>query len=244
MSRFLAWLLRSVATGAAALTATPGHALSTVPWPDVPPPLKARVEWVARDARVNGLPTRIERFESTVSVEEMLAHYRAFWGNSPAGKPMERQGGGWRSISTRHGPFQIAVQVKSRDRSGSEGLISVVNFVEAKADFVPRNLPRVPDSKVVQVTESVDGPMRSFLVTLTSPQGADFNAQRYRDELESDGWALSEQMMVPGPRSTRSYFGSFRRNDESIEMTIAETKRRSSRITVNLVRPASKEPAQ
>ena len=232
-----------VAAASMVCTAKPTLAMSAVPWPEVPPPLKARVEWVARDARVNGLPTRIERFESTASVEEVLSYYRSFWARSPAGGPLENESGGWRSISTRHGPFQIAVQVKPRDRSGSEGLVSVMNFVEVKTDYVPSSLPRVSDSKVLQVTESVDGPIRSFLVTLASSHGVEFNAQRYREELTGQGWVLGEEMMIPGVKSgARSYFGSFRRNDESVDMIVVEARSRRSRITVNLMRPADKEP--
>ncbi len=246
MALSLSGIVRACACGVAVWAAASVHATtstSTTPWPEVPPPVKARVEWVAKDARINGLPSRIERFESTASVEEMLGHYRAFWARSPNGKPMENEAGGWRSISTRHGPFQIAVQVKPRDAGGSEGLVSVMNVLEAKADYVPRNLPKVSGSRVLQVTESVDGPIRSFLVTLTSTQGVELNAQLYRDELRSQGWKPLDQMNAPGIRGTPSHFSGFKRGEESLDMTIIETKARRSRITVNLTLPASKEPS-
>src|SRR5271170_4693687 len=57
-----------------------GHrAGAAEPWPFVPLPPKADVQWVAQSMRVNGVPTRIMQFQSRASRTEIVAYYQSYW---------------------------------------------------------------------------------------------------------------------------------------------------------------------
>jgi hypothetical protein len=220
------------------------HGGSSTPWPEVPPVPRGHSEWVARDVQINGQPSRIERFESEVPPAEVLAHYRSFWANAQAGPPRETTASGWQMISTLHGPFQIVVQVRPHNARGSEGYVSVANVLEMNKDYVPRDMPRVADGRVVQVTESVDGPKRSVLVTLVSPQSLDMNMRRYRDEWNRLGWSVAQEHSDTTPEGGRSYYGSFNKPQQEVEMTLLQRPDGNTYVTVNMLKPAAMESAR
>jgi hypothetical protein len=210
----------------------------STPWPELPAPPRSRSEWVAQNLRVNGLPTRIERFESELAVAEVLAHYRAHWARSPDGPPRETRVGEWDSIATLHGPFQIAVQARPRRPQGSQGYLSVANFVEAKADFVPAWLPLARELQVVQVSDSVDGPKRSELVLATTRDGFEIHLQRQRGEWLRRAWSLAHEQQATAPDGTRMYYATFSKGSQVLDLTL--TRRPAEPVTqlaVNLVRP-------
>jgi hypothetical protein len=215
-----------------------GAAIGASAWPEVPDPPRAKVEWVARDVRVNGLPSQIERFESELSVDEVLEFYRARWSRSRIGSPQENKVGPWQSVSTLQGSYQLAVQVRPRTPQGSEGLISVANFGDMKRDFVPADWPRWRDLKVTQVTESVDGPRRSQMVAMVSDASFDMNQRRWREEWERRGFRLTHEQLAPGSAGTRSWLASFDRPPLSLDVTMAwrDSDRRTF-ISANLLSP-------
>jgi hypothetical protein len=216
-----------------------GPALAADTWPEVPPPPRAQLEWVAQDAVVNGLPSRIERFESELTAEEVLGFYRTRWGGARAGAPRETRAGGWQGLSTLIGAFQVAVQVRPRQPSGSEGLISTAHFAAVRKDPVPSQLPRFPDTRIAQVTESADGPQRSQLVTMISTQSFDVNVQRWRGEWLRRGWQLSFEKQAPPDRDgVKTWLASFAKPPHSVDLALAwkPTDRRSY-ITANLLGP-------
>lgn len=211
---------------------------ATTPWPEVPDPPKATVEWVARDAVINGLPSRISKFESELSMAEVQAYYRTFWAKAPSGPPRERKVGDWYTMSTLHGPFQIALQVQAKPKQGSFGVISIGNFGEANRDFVPRNMPKWPDAKLMQVMESTDGPKRSQYVVVSSRESVDFNVRRARDEWQRRGYTLvRESKTEQGSQS--AWVASFDKAGESLDVTVARSERtRTTTVTTNLVTAA------
>lgn len=216
------------------------HAHAGEAWPEVPDPPRSHVEWVARDAKVNGLPSRIEHFDSELSAAEVLDFYRARWARSQAGAPRElpwgREG---RTLATLQGPFQLVLQVKPRKPQGSEGLLSVSNFREAERDFIPADWPRWSDTRVLQVMESVDGPRRNRMVAMVSEQGFEANQRRWREEWQRRGYALSLQHEQPPAGGERTWLAVFDRPPQSLEMTMAwRPAERRTYISANLVGPA------
>lgn len=210
---------------------------ATTPWPEVPDPPKATVEWVAKDSVINGLPSRIEKFESQLSMEEVLAYYRTFWAKSPSGKPRENKTGEWHTLSTLHGPFQIALQVQPKGKQGSFGLISVANFGEANKDFYPKSMPKWSDAKVLQVMESDDGPKHSQYVVVASRESLDFNIRRSREEWQRRGFNLVRESK-PDPANP-SWVASFDKEGAQLDVTVARSDRyRATTVTTNLVTPA------
>jgi hypothetical protein len=226
-------------TGAALMTSL---AVAAATWPEVPaPPRSQVVEWVARDAVVNGLPTRVERFETELTPGEVLSFYRQRWSGAAVGSPRETQAGDWRALSTLlPDGYQIAVQVKPRGPSGSEGLISVAAFREARRDPVPTALPRFADTRVAQVTESVDGPQRSHLVSMVSTEGFEVNLARWRGEWQRRGWQMAFEQQPPvGRDGVRTWLASFSKPPQSVDVALAwKPADRRSYITANLLGPA------
>lgn len=224
----------------ASLAAGPGQAATT--WPEVPPPPRAQVvEWVARDSVVNGLPTRIERFETELTPAEVLSFYRQQWSRAAVGSPRGTQAGGWQALSTLlPGGFQIAVQVRPlQGGSGSEGLISVAAFREVRRDPVPSMLPRFADTKVAQVTESLDGPQRSQLISMVSTESFEVNLARWRGEWQRRGWQLAFEQKPPADRDgVRTWLASFAKPPHSVDLALAwKPADRRSYITANLLGP-------
>ncbi|WP_329718822.1 hypothetical protein [Ideonella sp.] len=218
--------------------ASPG-ALADPEWPSVPEPPRAKLEWVARDSVVNGLPTRIERFESELSVGEVLSFYRARWAGAKAGPPRETSAGGWQGLSTLTGDFQIAVQVKSRKPSGSEGLISTAHFGGVRKDPIPAQLPRFFDTKISQITESTDGPQRSQLVTMVSTESFDLNLQRWRGEWLRRGWKIVFENQPPVDRDgIKTWLASFAKPPQSVDLAMSwRPSDRKTYLTANLLGP-------
>lgn len=218
-------------------------------WPEVPPPPRAQVvEWVARDSVVNGLPTRIERFETELTPSEVLSFYRQQWSRAAVGSPRGTQAGGWQALSTLlPGGFQIAVQVRPRQGgSGSEGLISVAAFREVRRDPVPPLLPRFADTKVAQVTESLDGPQRSQLVSMVSTESFEVNLARWRGEWQRRGWQLAFEQKPPADRDgVRTWLASFAKPPHSVDLALAwKPADRRSYITANLLGPTEEGAAR
>ncbi|HJV70293.1 MAG TPA: hypothetical protein VJ693_14140 [Ideonella sp.] len=206
-------------------------------WPELPDPPRSKVEWVGRDVRVNGLPSRIEHFESELSPDEVLDHYRSRWSRSANSLvPRETSAAGWRSIAMLQDRYQMVVQVRSRSPQGSEGMLSVADFGDFKADYLPRNWPTWPNTRVTQVTESLDGPKHSWLVSMVSDDGFELNLRRFRDEWARRGFALTQEHASQPAPGVRAWVGVFDRADEAIDMTIAwrESDRRTF-ISANLV---------
>lgn len=208
-------------------------------WPSVPEPPRSKLEWVARDAVVNGLPSRIERFESDLSAEEVLGFYRTRWASAKAGPPRETNAGGWRGISTLVADFQIAVQVKPRKPSGSEGLISTAHFGGVRKDPFPSQLPRFSDTRITQITESTDGPQRSQLVTMISRESFDVNVARWRGEWLRRGWQVSFEKQPPvGRDGFKTWLASFSKSSQSVDIAMTwNPADRQTYLTANLLGP-------
>src|SRR5579862_2883530 len=60
-----------------AVLSGPGRVWAVEPWPEMPMPPKANVQWIAQNMRVNGVPTRVMQFHSRASREEVIAYYTA-----------------------------------------------------------------------------------------------------------------------------------------------------------------------
>jgi hypothetical protein len=237
-------LRRASAVVAVSLVAAPAWvsaaaALPVTPWPDVPDPPRSHTEWVARDARINGLPMRIEHFDSEVSVDEVLAFYQGAWARLPAGEAHLKRVGEWQTVSTISGPFQIAVQVRRGSAGGSQGLVSVSNRKEASKNWIPRDWPQWPGMRVNEVTDSVDGEHRSQMVAMVSTDNYDITVQRWRDEWKRRGYVLSQQAEPPAADGNRSWVGLFDKPPYRLDVTVTWSEReRKSYIAANWLTPA------
>jgi hypothetical protein len=139
------------------------------PWPEIPDPPKAKVLWVGDDMRVNGLPMRIQKFESEASKEEVVAFYAAYWKAITPSASVKPKGasaavttrGTDTMISRIHGPFYNMVKVRAVAPGRSEGTISTsqVQGVDPKLDS--SGIPAPQNAKAVSVVEAIDSGKRN-----------------------------------------------------------------------------------
>jgi hypothetical protein len=220
-----------------------GVVLAGPAWPDIPEPPRAKVEIVARDIRVNGLLSRIDHFESELSVTEVLDFYRGRWSTAASKGTRETRSGDWRAVSTLHGAFQMVVQARPKSPHGSEGMLSVADFSQPQRDFIPAGWPRYDDMRITQVTESVDGPKRSQVVAMVSSAGFDVNLNRWRDEWRRRGFSLVHEQATPPKDGMRSWLGLYDKPPQALDITIVyRDADRRTYITANLVAPAQGTP--
>lgn len=217
-------------------------AAGTVQWLEVRLPPRTQAEWVTQDAVVNGLPTRLQHFNSELTPGEVLAFYEREWARMAAGAPRRVDLGGWLALSTVAGGLQVAVQVRDHaEGRGSEGLISWGNVQGLKPDLAPPWLPRFADSRIAQSMASTDGPVRSERVTLVSSASFEVQVRRWRDHWQRLGWrTLYDRESPGGTAEGRSWLASFERPPQSVDVVISwQPQEQRGVTTINLLAPAS-----
>jgi hypothetical protein len=102
---------------------------------------------------------------------------------------------------------------------------------------VPSGWPAFGDTRVLQVTESDDGPRHSVLVHQSSRAGFSINVDRWRRAWQQRGYALTREVEVPAERGAgRQWMAFFDRAGESADVTVAESGTRAGVVvTVNHV---------
>jgi hypothetical protein len=191
--------------------------------------------------RINGLHTRILKFDSELPVPELLDFYQRRWGgvDSKAVRPLHFPG--WEGVSSLAGDFQFTVQAKPMKPQGSTGLLSVANVVDTRPATVPSGWPTFSDSRVLQVTESDDGPRHSVLVHQASRASFGITVDRWRRAWQQRGYALSREVEVPAQGGAgRQWLAFFDRAGESADVTVAEAGTTAGvMVTVNHVGPGA-----
>jgi hypothetical protein len=170
------------------LGAAPARAAGSDPWPDMPLPPKSKVEWIADSMRVNGVPMRAMRFESSAGRAEIVEYYRSYWSGGYPTKPSVRTAGDAIVVGQAHGPYFMTVKVNDAPHGASEGLISVSRVVGSKVERSPGELPLMPGAKVMQVVESNDPGKHSREVLISSPAAGPSVVQYYQAALSDAGW--------------------------------------------------------
>jgi len=229
----LAW---SAVAAAAAALATPALAAA---WPELGLPPRTTTQLVAGDSVVNGRPTRIEEFQSELTVDEVLAFYRRAWHDRRLGEPRSLEVAGWQTVSMLRDGHQMMVQAKPRTPGGgSTGMLSIINFKDGSAPVVPAFLPSFPDTRVMQVTESRDGPRRSQLISLSSNASLEVSIQRWRSEWLRRGWQLTFDRTSTSKDGDTTWLASFDKPPQSLDIVAGrDPSGRAVYLTVNLLSP-------
>ncbi|HET9389301.1 MAG TPA: hypothetical protein VFO44_06615 [Steroidobacteraceae bacterium] len=211
------------------------------PWPEMPAPPKAKVQWIAQDMRVNGVPTRVWQFESRASRQEVIAYYTAYWAGDGAGgyehKPSVHALGDATVIGQVHGPYLMNVKVEDGPKASSKGLISVAQVLGSKPDHAPGLVPLMPGGHVVSVVESRDPGKQSRQVLVLTPQPVASVIQFYRASFLNAGWKQvqgDEQPRRIGRTSTG--FAVFAREDSEMQLSMVDSPQgRGTTLLANLV---------
>ena len=163
--------VRRLALALGLLLALPAlHAQDATPWPEVPEPPHAAVQWVADSLRIDNVPTRIQQFQSSASRTEVVAYYRAYWSGAypqaPSVTPYQQA----IIVSQRHGPYLMTVKVSDAAGGGSSGLISVSRILGTRAERKAGDFPMMPGAQLLSVTESDDPGKSARELVIVLPQ--------------------------------------------------------------------------
>ena len=192
-------------------------------WPSLALPPRSQGAPVGEELRVNGLPIRIQRFQSELSVAELLAHYQRLWGAGQPARARPLSQGDWQAVASLQPPFQLVLQVRPAAQGGSEGLLSVANLADLQRDYIPRGFPTFADTRIVQVTDSQDGGQHSVLVQQSSRAGFALNVDRWRREWQRQGFQLTQEAQMPAAAGQgRGWTAFFDRQGASVEVSVAE----------------------
>ncbi|MCO5978572.1 hypothetical protein [Ideonella oryzae] len=192
-------------------------------WPSVSLPPRSQGAPVGEELRVNGLPTRIQRFQSQLSVPELLAYYQRLWGAGQPARARPVNQGDWQGVASLQPPFQLVLQARPGAQGGSEGLLSVANLGDLQRDYIPRGFPQFADTRIVQVTDSQDSGQHSVLVQQSSRAGFALNVDRWRREWQRQGFQLTQEAQVPaGTGQGRGWTAFFDRQGAAVEVSVAE----------------------
>jgi hypothetical protein len=194
-------LLRAVSL--AFLAAGSAHAAPD--WPELPLPPKADVQWIAQSMRVNGMPTRVQQFQSRASRAEIVEYYRAHWMGGYPQKPSVKAVKDSTVVGQRHGPYLMTVTAGS------------------KVDLEPGELPLMPGAHVVRVVESDDPGKHSRDLIVINPQPPRSVAQFYLASLQNAGWQRVQLNDIPHTeRGGGGSFMAFARGGSEMQISVVE----------------------
>jgi hypothetical protein len=113
--------------------------------------------------------------------------------------------------------------------------------VNMQRQYVPADWPTFADTKIVQVTESLDGPRRSVLVHQVSTSSFSINVDRWRRAWQGKGYALTREADAPNPGTgERQWMAFFDKGGETADVTVYEN-RAQGRTAVAVNRIKAKE---
>jgi hypothetical protein len=218
---------------------------SSTPWPEIPDPPRAKVEWVGDDMRVNGLPMRIQKFESEASKEEVVAYYAAYWKAivlAPMAKPTEVTAAittnGMDTLITRmHGPFYNMVKVRDSGSGRSEGTISTSQVLGVEPKIDPSGIPAPQSAQAVSVIEGIDLGKRNKQVLYVTKDNYSSVLQYYQSNLNASGWKLlQEQISKPEHTSGRATVRMYTKELQQLDIAIGfDAVKQVTVINANLV---------
>ncbi len=166
-------------------------------WPVLPTPEGAQVQTVASEVVLNGVPSRVVRFEVNDSAAGVLQFYRQQFG----AQRVENKVQGHQIIATRQGDHFHTVQIKTVAAQRVHGTImtSVVPGrtadVGAKRSAVAIDTEKLlpPDSSVLTQMQSNDDGKRALLMLATNQAGVRSNRDHVLRVLQQRGFRLVKE---------------------------------------------------
>ncbi|SPE25125.1 conserved exported hypothetical protein [Burkholderiales bacterium] len=214
-----------------------GRARAAEPWPEIPMPPKAKVQWVADSMRVNGVPMRVMQFQSPASRAEIVEYYRAYWSGGYPTKPSVSALGEATVVGQAHGPYFMTVKVQDAAHASSQGLIAVSRVLGSKIERNAGDLALMPGARVVSVVESNDPGKRSREVLVFNTQPPPSVVRFYEASLQSAGWRQVQHN--DAPRTANGPGGSFlvyARDRSELQLSVAARPNgQGSQLLANLV---------
>jgi hypothetical protein len=219
------------------LLAGSGRAFAAPNWPELPVPPKADTQWIGKNMRVNGAPTRVLAFQSRASREEVVEYYRAHWTGKferpPSVKPYRQS----TIVAQKIGPWFLTVKVEDGERGESHGVISVAQLIGSRFDRNPGELTLMPGAQVVSVVESDDPGKHSRQVVIITPQMPAMVNNFYQSSLANAGWHQIQATELAANRTQGGgRFVVYGRGNSEMQISIMEPRKgRGSMMLANLV---------
>src|SRR6516225_4749256 len=238
--RFGRHLLEVAVLTALLLLSIAPRAWAVEPWPALPLPPKAEVQWVAQSMRVNGVPTRVLQFQSRASRAEVANYYRSYWTGGYPRKASVHLSADATIVGQMHGPYLMTLKVEDADQGGSRGLISVAQVIGSRVDRDPGALPLMSGAHVLQVVESDDPGKHSRQVVVITPQPPSSVRNFYEASFDNAGWQVlhgTDTADVPHRATVPAgAFVVFAREGAEMQLSIVATPQgRGSIVLANLV---------
>ena len=202
------------------------------------PSTDLKLTLVAPDIVLNGTPMQIQRFDSDLKPQAILASYRREW-KASAKNPqdaIEYPLQSWKVIAKMREPCFYTVQVRSNGSGGSTGLLAVSQIQEAsQIRVLAKEFPMMSGSKVASDITHRDPGKAARTITLMNQFSPDANADFYRRTIGGDGWQIIGDHQVPFKGGNgHGYAMTFRRGYSETSMVISRTQGGSS-VLVNQV---------
>jgi hypothetical protein len=217
------------------------------PWPIVPDPPRSNVESVTVDSRVNGVPTKIWRFESEAGQAEVESYYRSHWGafdptssdRLAKGVLSARDSKGALLLSRFHGPFFITIKVNALGTKASTGLISVALTHPVQPAHDLHGLPVPPNATPLSVVESADGDRLSKLAHLLVSSDMQVLQAFFKSRAKEEGWTLLDVFQGdPAQGRSRQTALVFTRDNSELNVMISRKAGMNlSTVQINLIKP-------
>jgi len=147
---------------------------------------------IADEMLINGLPSRVQHFETNQRISVLLNFYRKQWKKHRTDEHAykETQAGPWYIISKFDGQYLYTVQVRQESSFTCRGYLAVADMKRMKNG--KKNLDSIPQmqgSKIINDVSSFDNGMRGRTLMLTNGYSSKSNSNFYRSYYSSRGWA-------------------------------------------------------
>jgi len=204
-------------------------------WPDLPLPSGTDTTEVARRIVFNGLDMRAETFGSRQSAAEVVAFYRAAWGD----RAVVNKLGSSQVIGYREGDYFITVQV-SGFGNGSKGRIGMIDVAGAPRGFVAgKGVPRPMGAEVFNDIAYPDDPVPARTVAMRDALSPRQNAAFFRERLAGDGWKPEGDGRCADDDTCLL---SFARGDSKLALVAVRRGSGQSQVVVNIQNPQEASP--
>lgn len=178
--------------------------------------------------RLNGVPMRIQRFESQASKDEVVAHYRSYWQTSqlPAqpGKTIAAvtAKGADMLVARTTGPFYSLVKVRSVG-TGSEGTISTSLLLGIEPSLDTAGVPAPASATPASVVEAIDNGKRNKQVLFVSRDSLASVAAWYAQALRAAGWTLLQENAAPASvNNPAGLVRMFSRKEQQLDVALGQ----------------------
>lgn len=215
-----------------ALAAIIGCALApalAASWPEVVLPPDSRGELVSGHMKNNGLDMRVSRFDTPLSVDEIVEFYRGRWGD----EHVVDQFDGKTIVGRAQGKHYVTVELEPKGGATS-GTIGIMKMPEGRIDYVlGEGFLQPPGTEVFNDIRYYDTPRETRTIGMRNMQTPYANFEFYSLRLRARDWQR-EQDEGSCQRIHARCVANFSKGKEKIALTMTRAADFSTVIVANI----------